>query len=99
MVRNILRRKAVERATGLPRSTLYDLISRGDFPKQVPLTGRSVGWLESEVAAWQSERVGKRDDVRGSVTRTVVVGRDDEPSRAAAKKRAARRRRENVLPK
>ncbi len=57
-----LRRPAVESRTGLKRSTLYDLIAAGEFPKPIPLGKRIVGWLESEVSDWQRERVAERDE-------------------------------------
>ena len=48
-----LRLKEVIHITGLSRSTIYAEISKGDFPKQIKLTGsRSVGWLESEITSW-----------------------------------------------
>ena len=48
-----LRLKEVIHITGLSRSTIYAEISKGDFPKQIQLTGsRSVGWLESEITSW-----------------------------------------------
>jgi prophage regulatory protein len=56
-----LRRPAVELMTGLSRSTLYELISAGDFPRPVPLGPKSVAWRESEVAAWQQARIAERD--------------------------------------
>lgn len=49
----ILRRDAVERMTGLPRSTLYAKVAAGEFPKPVRLGARSVGWFEQDIAAWQ----------------------------------------------
>jgi len=45
----------------LPRSTLYDLISREAFPKQIPLGGKSVAWAHSEVTAWMKERIAQRN--------------------------------------
>jgi len=60
-MQNILRRADVERATGLPRSTIYDKIKKNEFPKPIPLSARSVGWLESEIIAWQKLRIQKRD--------------------------------------
>jgi len=42
-----LRRKQVETRTGLSRSTIYQTIKDGVFPKPVPLGPRAVGWLES----------------------------------------------------
>ena len=53
----ILRRKQVEARTGLRRSTIYQRIQAGTFPRPVPLGARAVGWLESEVNAWIAERI------------------------------------------
>ncbi|EOB7985627.1 TPA: AlpA family phage regulatory protein [Pseudomonas aeruginosa] len=41
----IIRLKEVVSSTGLARSTIYKLIGSGEFPKPVPLVGRSVGWI------------------------------------------------------
>ncbi|MCF6099823.1 helix-turn-helix transcriptional regulator [Mesorhizobium muleiense] len=56
-VQNILRRGEVERATGLPRSTIYDKIAKGEFPKPIKLGARSVGWLEQDIDAWQQKLI------------------------------------------
>lgn len=61
MVNTVLRRAEVERVTGLPRSTIYDKIKSGTFPKPIPLGARAVGWLETEIVAWQRARVAERD--------------------------------------
>ena len=53
----LLRRKDVQFRTGLARSTMYLYIQQGAFPKPVPLGRRAVGWLESEVSDWITERV------------------------------------------
>ena len=55
-----LRRSAVEARTGLSRSSIYDRIAAGEFPKPVSLGGRSVGWLKSEIVAWQKARIAER---------------------------------------
>lgn len=52
-----LRRKQVQARTGLSRSTIYQYIKEGAFPKPVPLGLRAVGWLESEVSDWIAERI------------------------------------------
>tara|TARA_B110000211_G_scaffold222196_1_gene270602 strand:- start:588 stop:701 length:114 start_codon:yes stop_codon:yes gene_type:complete len=36
-------------------------MTKGTFPKQVPLGAKSVAWLESEVDDWIMERLGERD--------------------------------------
>lgn len=46
--------------TGVSRSTLYDLIKRGDFPGSVSLGGKSVAWLSSEIETWMAERLAAR---------------------------------------
>jgi prophage regulatory protein len=51
-----LRRTAVEAVTGLSRSTIYELMARGEFPRPVKLTARAVAWPESKVAEWLAER-------------------------------------------
>ena len=48
----ILRMPAVMRLTGQARSTIYDKLSRGEFPKPVKLGQRAVGWYESDIAKW-----------------------------------------------
>ena len=49
----ILRLKEVKSLTGLSRSTIYSEILKGNFPKQVHLTGaRSVGWHENAIKEW-----------------------------------------------
>jgi prophage regulatory protein len=57
-----LRLKAVIARTGVPRSSLYRMISEGRFPKQVPLSRRSVGWRASAVQLWLDDPTGFRED-------------------------------------
>lgn len=64
MVQTILRRHDVERLTGLPRSTIYDKIAKGEFPQPIKLSMKSVGWLESEIAAWQQARIAAREELQ-----------------------------------
>jgi len=63
MVQNILRRDEVERATGLPRSTIYEKMAKGEFPKSIKLSARAVGWLEQDISSWQKARIAERDGV------------------------------------
>jgi prophage regulatory protein len=48
----ILRRKQVEAKTGLSRSSIYDFMSKGKFPRPITLGARAVGWLEADVEQW-----------------------------------------------
>ena len=54
---SILRRKQVQTRTGLARSTMYQQIQDGKFPRPISLGPRAVGWLESEISDWIAERV------------------------------------------
>jgi prophage regulatory protein len=53
----ILRLKQVKARTGLARSTLFERIKAGEFPAQVSLGARAVGWLESDIEAWIGAQV------------------------------------------
>ena len=57
----VVRLQQVMEMTGLGRSTVYKYVSENWFPKPIPLGGRSVGWLESEVVEWIMARVSERD--------------------------------------
>ena len=70
MANTILRLPAVRQHPGLSRSTIYDAMTRGTFPKPVRLGVRTVGWLASEVDGWVAERVEARDRAAGSKVRT-----------------------------
>lgn len=53
---NVLRTKAVVKATGLSRTTLWRLERRGDFPKRIRLGPNSTGWIQSEIQEWIESR-------------------------------------------
>ena len=56
-----MRLTEVIKDTGLGRSSIYKRIAQGEFPKPVPLGGRTVGWVSDEVEAWILERIEERD--------------------------------------
>lgn len=60
----ILRWPDVHGRTGLSRSYIHLLISRGEFPVQIKLGPRASGWLESDVDAWIAERVAESSSAR-----------------------------------
>lgn len=62
MTDGYLRLPTVIERTGLPRSSLYRLIEEGRFPRQVPLTRRTVGWKASAVQQWLDDPAGYRSD-------------------------------------
>ena len=51
-----LRRPAVEAATGLSRSTIYDMMDRNEFPRPVRIGRRAVAWPESAIQQWLADR-------------------------------------------
>lgn len=53
----ILRLKDVENCTGLKRPSIYRLMAQGQFPKQVALSTRSVGWVEQTILDWLQARI------------------------------------------
>jgi prophage regulatory protein len=59
--RTIIRRPEVEKRTGLTCSGIYEAMSRGEFPKSVPIGRYAVGWIEDEVNAWIEARIEARE--------------------------------------
>jgi prophage regulatory protein len=59
----LLRVPDVLAAAGVSRSTLYEMMEAGKFPKPVkPNDDRAVRWLTSEVVDWQKARIAARDN-------------------------------------
>ena len=58
-MQNILRLPSVKERTGLSRSTIYLLISKGTFTKQIKLGERAVGWSESSINEWINQQIIK----------------------------------------
>jgi prophage regulatory protein len=52
----LLRRREVEERTGLSRSTIYEWMRTGQFPRPIALGTRSVRWQQHDVDAWIAER-------------------------------------------
>ena len=62
MSETFLRINDVCRVTGLPRATIYEMVGKGKFPRQVRLSPRAVGWLQSEIQTWQRACIDERDE-------------------------------------
>ena len=58
----ILRLPEVIIKTALCRSTIYALIKKGKFPKQIKLTQSLSVWIESEINQWLDDRIAERDN-------------------------------------
>jgi prophage regulatory protein len=55
--RQFLRLKQIKAQIGLGRTSIYDKIKAGEFPKPYPLGPRAVGWLAEEIDAWIESRI------------------------------------------
>ena len=59
----LLRRKQVEQAIGLSRSTIYARLDKNSphydptFPKPITLGSMSVAWVETEIQSWIASRI------------------------------------------
>ena len=60
MTTTIIRLPEVIAKTGLSRSTIYFQISKGNFPKGVPIGDHARGWLNHEIEAWIEARAALR---------------------------------------
>lgn len=56
----VVRLPRVCELTGLSRSMIYELEASERFPRRVKLSERAVGWVESEVQKWISDRINER---------------------------------------
>ena len=62
----LLRRREVERITGMSRSSIYRLMQEGDFPRPVRVGLAAVRWKVSEIEAWIESRPVVRGENSGS---------------------------------
>ena len=59
MTEKLLRRPTVEDLTGLSRSTIYEMMTREDFPRPLKIGRRAVAWRESEILEWIEDRASR----------------------------------------
>ena len=57
MTDSLIRIKNVEAKTGLKKSMVYDLISKGEFPKPIKIGERAVAWISREVDQWVQNKI------------------------------------------
>ncbi len=62
----ILKLHDVIERSGLSRSSIYLYCKNEKFPKPIRLGERAVGWLESEISGWISERAEERGGRHGN---------------------------------
>lgn len=56
MSNRFLRLPEVKAEVGLSAATIYRMIPRNEFPTQVRLTKRCVGWWEADIRQWKAQR-------------------------------------------
>lgn len=60
----LIRLGEVKHRTGYGKSSIYNGIAEGTFPRPVPLGPRAVAWVEDEVQEWIDARIRDRDKRR-----------------------------------
>jgi prophage regulatory protein len=83
--KTIIRTEEVLRKSGLSRTMLYSKIEKGEFPRQVPLGARAVGWYLEEVEDW----IIKRAELRPELGYKDQVQHEAEEISAVSKKRSS----------
>lgn len=52
----VIRFNELTEILGRPRSSIYLMISKGEFPPGKKIGSRAVGWMESTVYSWLASR-------------------------------------------
>ncbi|MEJ7807078.1 MAG: AlpA family transcriptional regulator [Telluria sp.] len=55
-----IRMREVLAICGKSRSSVYEAIQKGEFPKPVKLGARSSAWVKSEIEQWAQARINAR---------------------------------------
>jgi prophage regulatory protein len=61
--------KETRERVALSRTHIYRRIGEGTFPKPIPLGGRRIAFLESEISEWQAQCVAARERGEGARAR------------------------------
>jgi prophage regulatory protein len=64
----ILRLPEVIERVGLKKSSIYCLVTSGQFPKQIKIGARSSGWLESDISQWINEKISIATSAKNQVS-------------------------------
>lgn len=67
-----LTRNEVKKRVNLSSTQIARLETSGEFPAQIKIGPRRIGWLESEITMWMQERI----DARRSKEDTIVHSSD-----------------------
>lgn len=63
MTKRLIRLRGVLERTGDNKSTIYQKMAAGQFPRPVPIGERAVAWIESEIDAYIDACIANRDEV------------------------------------
>lgn len=55
MVPKILRRTQIEQMLGISRSSIYQMMADGEFPRPLKLGRRAVGWRSDDIETWLND--------------------------------------------
>ena len=58
--------------TGLGKSTIYQKMDDGTFPRSFRISGRAVAWLAYEIDTWMKERVAERGNAPSHLSQDDV---------------------------
>ncbi len=59
-MQKLIRLKQVKEMTTLSQATIYRLVAKGSFPKQVVIGDRAAVWIEDEVVDFLNQRIAAR---------------------------------------
>ena len=59
--KELIKLPAVKRITTFSSATIYRLIDKGEFPKQIKLAERSSAWSIEEIYNWIDQKKDERD--------------------------------------
>jgi prophage regulatory protein len=61
-MKQIMKISELKGVVPLSTASIYRLIKKGAFPKQIKLSERSSGWVLEEVEQWLEEQINKRKE-------------------------------------
>jgi len=53
----------VRQRTQRSRSSIYEDMAAGSFPKPIKIGSRAVAWIETDIDDWITERIAERETV------------------------------------
>lgn len=61
--KKLYRSRELKQLLGLPLSTIYDWMKRGEFPKPIKIGKRAVAWKKEDIDRWLKEKYQQKADV------------------------------------